>query len=306
MTLTPQQKKALNSDGFLILPDFFSPAEISPVCTWIDTMVDDLSRHLVSKGLIKETYEDKPFRERLIWIEKEYPQASVCIHSLGVFGPALLALATKSKLIRLVQSILGPDIGLHPVWNIRAKTPENPLATVPWHQDTAYLLPDSEKTPQITTWIPLVNIRRENGPLVFVKGGHRSGHVFPHRPEHLKGDPQSWYLYIDEKDLPTGERPLCQVQAGGLILFNQLIPHCCLENVSDHIRWSLDLRWQNPRLNNGMGHHKPCLPLSGNTDHKAPSNWKGWALQKRPGQSPEGYSSTLSGPWLKRWDSAPG
>ena len=41
-------------------------------------------------------------------------------------------LFTNSKLLDLVEAILGPDIAGHPEWNVRPKTPSNPLFDVPW------------------------------------------------------------------------------------------------------------------------------------------------------------------------------
>jgi len=33
-----------------------------------------------------------------------------------------------------MEQLIGPDIGGHPVWNLRPKTPRSHAATVPWHQ----------------------------------------------------------------------------------------------------------------------------------------------------------------------------
>ena len=76
--------------------------------------------------------------------------------------------------------MIGPEIAGHPVWNIRCKAPINPLATVPWHQDTAYLVEGSEHTLQPTAWIPLLDAQGENGTLQVERGGHRTGSVLPH------------------------------------------------------------------------------------------------------------------------------
>ena len=36
----------------------------------------------------------------------------------------------------MVEQLIGPDIGGHPVWNLRTKTPQDEATTVPWHQGT--------------------------------------------------------------------------------------------------------------------------------------------------------------------------
>ncbi len=59
------------------------------------------------------------------------------------------------------------------MWNLRSKTPETALTTVPWHQDIAYLCPGAEATPQPTAWIPLLDVNEENGTIKLIRGGHR-------------------------------------------------------------------------------------------------------------------------------------
>ncbi|XP_078001175.1 uncharacterized protein LOC144453715 [Glandiceps talaboti] len=44
----------------------------------------------------------------------------------------------------------------------------------------------------------------------------------------------------------------CEVPYGGVLFLNNMIPHRSLENYSEDIRWSLDLRWQRPDLPNGF------------------------------------------------------
>lgn len=77
------------------------------------------------------------------------------------------------RLLSLVESIIGPEIGGNPVWNLRSKTPNTALTTVPWHQDIAYLCPGAEATPQPTAWIPLLDVNEQNGTLKLIRGGHR-------------------------------------------------------------------------------------------------------------------------------------
>ena len=152
----------------------------------------------------------------------------------------------RSKLLDIVEQMLGSEIAGHPVWNLRSKTPKNPLVTVPWHQDTAYLAEGCSTTFQPTAWIPLVDANGLNGTLQVLKGGHRTGEVFRHRLENKRGSKASWYLYIEDTDLPEGEVVTCEMKKGSVLFLNQLVPHRSTENLSSHIRWSIDLRWQRP------------------------------------------------------------
>ena len=296
MKLINQQLQDYMQNGFLILPNFFHESKIQLLKVWIARLVDELASYLYSQGKISETHSDKELLSRLAWIEKEFPLAAVYLHSLGEFSDELRQFILQKPMIELIESLLGSTPGLHPVWNIRAKTPQNPLATVPWHQDTAYLQTGSERIPQITTWIPLFDVALEHGPLVFIKGAHKQQTVYKHSLENLTGHPDSWYLNITEENLPQGEHTICEVPAGSLVIFNQLIPHCCLENYSEIVRWTIDLRWQNPDLANGLEGGKPCLPVNASI-----AQWQEWGKIKRPGQKANSYNPSIKGPWLDRW-----
>jgi hypothetical protein len=55
-------------------------------------------------------------------------------------------------------------------------------------------------------------------------------------------------LKIADEDLPMGEVVTVPVKRGGVLLLTNLLPHCSIPNVSDGIRWSMDLRYQSAAL----------------------------------------------------------
>jgi hypothetical protein len=91
---------------------------------------------------------------------------------------------------------------------------------------------------------------------------HR-GEVFRHR-RHDSGK----YLVIPEEALPAGEVVPAPVPLGGALLLTNRTPHCSGDNVTDVIRWSMDLRYQSA-----------ALP----TNYRAPS---GWANDDLPPDAP--------------------
>ncbi|WAR19638.1 hypothetical protein MAR_001476 [Mya arenaria] len=131
-----------------------------------------------------------------------------------------------------MEQLIGPDIAGNPAWNLRTKVPRNIVTTVPWHQDVSYLDNDKYRMLIPTAWITFVDATEQNGCL-----------------ECCWGD--TFYTILEEDemkntlgvDLDRDKRAL-PVRSGGLILFNNMIPHRSLPNVSDGIRWSIDLRWQ--------------------------------------------------------------
>jgi hypothetical protein len=306
MQLTGDQLLQYQDDGFLILPGFFSDAELAPLVAEVNALVDGLAKRLHAAGLLRDIHADAGFDTRLALLEAEYPGAAVLIHIGGILGPALAHLWETPRLLDIIAQIIGPDIAGHPVWNLRSKTPRNPLVTVPWHQDTAYLAEGCQSTLQPTAWIPLVDANRTNGTLQVVRGGHRSGKVFRHRLENTRGHRDSWYLYIPEAELPEGEIVTCEMPRGSILLINQLIPHRSTENLSSIVRWSIDLRWQRPGEPSGFEGIKDCILMRTAHDPIHRIDWAGWAAQNRIADAmserpKDEFDTTVSGPWMERW-----
>ena len=312
MPLSTQQLEQYSADGFLIVPDFFAPGQLDPVITEIDGLVEGLANRLYDAGRITNRHEDAGFTTRLARLEEEYPGAAVLIHIGGILGPALADLWSSSRLLDAVTQMLGPEVAGHPVWNLRSKTPRNPLVTVPWHQDTAYLAAGCHTTFQPTAWIPLIDADRVNGTLQVLKGGHRSGRVLRHRLENKIGNKASWYLYIAEEDLPAGEVVTCEMPVGSVLLLNQLIPHRSTENLSPHVRWSIDLRWQRPNEPSGFEGIKDCILMRTAKDPAYRIDCTAWAQQNRiadallegPAPQKDAFDAMVSGPWMERWQEA--
>jgi hypothetical protein len=306
MRLTEAQLRQFQDDGFLIVRDFFRREQLAPVIDWINGLVDDLAQRLYAAGKIHDQHVNEGFYTRLTKLEEQFPGAAVLIHIQGVLGQPLANLWSSPELLDMLEQILGPEIAGHPVWNLRSKTPLNPLATVPWHQDTAYLAPGAEQTLQPTAWIPFIDAESVNGTLEVLRGGHRGGQVFRHRPERSQGHQKSWYLRIADEDLPQGEIVTCEMPMGSLLLINQLIPHRSTENYSDKIRWSVDLRWQRPHEPSGFEQVKECILMRTARDPHYQIDWTTWARQNRIAdamdqKTADPFDTTVTGPWLHRW-----
>ena len=311
MPLTPDQLKQYHEEGFLIIPDFFEEAELQPVINAIDAKVDRLAEKLNEQGKITDTFEREGFLTRLTKLEQASKGAATVLHSSGLLPDELATLWSSPKLLDVMEQILGNEIAGHPVWNIRAKTPLNPLATVPWHQDTAYLAAGSESTFQPTAWIPLVDANSTNGAMQVIRGGHKHGGVLKHQLERELGKTDSWYLYVRDEDLPPGDIVTCEMKKGGVLLMNNLIPHRSTENHSDIIRWSIDLRWQRPNEVSGFDDVKPCILMRSASKPFHEIDWETWAKTSRQFKEREDgvikaeeefvFDSKVTGPWLDRW-----
>src|SRR5207237_7933854 len=99
----------------------------------------------------------------------------------------------------------------------------------------------------------------------------------------------------------------CNMKPGSFLLLNQLTPHCSTENLSDGIRWSVDLRWQRPDLPSGFERIKPNILMRTARDPKYRPDWTEWANQSRTRPSRttdkpvDEFNLDINGYWMDRW-----
>ena len=284
----------------------------------VEQLVDDLARRLHRAGKISSLHEESGFDERLMKVEAESPHASVALHKNGVLPAGIQRVWDHRSLMAIAAQLLGQDvdIGGHPVWNLRCKTPEKlslGQATVPWHQDNAYLDEESWDKLQVTAWVPLVPTNTTNGCMQVVKRAHLPGGTAMHAC--CVGD--TWYVETTPKEIEAvlgadmdKDVVTCEVPLGGLLLLNNLIPHRSLPNLSRGIRWSLDLRWQRTEDPNGFHGLKPSVPMkSANVELNGSAvDFGSWASQDRQtaqiaalGAVEEDLDTTIAGPWMRTW-----
>ena len=306
MALTDDQLRHYQDHGFVIADGLLTPDDLRPAIEEIEAHVGALADALHDAGRIPETYAELGFFERLAAVECAYGTAAVMFHMSGLLGRGIASLWGSPKLLAIVEQLIGPDIAGHPVCNVRSKTPQTELMTVPWHQDTAYLLAGAEGTHQPAAWIPFLDVTVETGCMQVKRGAHRAG-VFGHKIERDVANPKSWYLYIPEPDLADYETVTCEMALGSVLFINQMVPHRSLENFSDKVRWSVDLRWQRPDQPSGWdGFLDPFVMRSGDDPAFRP-DWDDFFARRA--KAFEGFRNldessfdiSVEGPWIERW-----
>lgn len=314
--LPEDQIKKYFEDGYLVVEEFFTEEELQPVRDAIDEIVDNLANKLYKAGKITNLYEDYGFTERLTKIEAEFPGANIICSKLGAVPKAFKDLWCNERLLNVIEQLIGPDIAGNPAWNLRTKVPRNIVTTVPWHQDVSYLDNDTYKVFIPTAWIPFLDANEENGCLEVAERGHRSGRVATH--QCCWGD--TFYTILEEKemeqtlgvDMKKDIRTL-PVKCGGMILFNNMIPHRSLPNFSENIRWSLDLRWQKASDPAGLWGLKNGVVMRSSKDPNFKVDWTEFdAVNRHIVQTEyvkgdkadlqeEEFDTTIQGPWMKKW-----
>ena len=253
-SLTAGQVDFYNAQGYLVLDRLLTDAELEPARTAMSQKVDLIADELVRHGKVTDPLKHRPFRNRLAELfsgltDQDFLQYG---RSWRDRIPGYFILMGTPKILDVVQSLIGPEIFANPVYNVRPKVPKVAAGAVPWHQDKSYW-PVAIANPVITVWIPLVDATKENGCLHLIPGTHQQRVI-----EHFnEGQTGTGYLSLSD-DVAKGKKIVqLPVPAGSAILFNDRLLHMSTPNQSDHVRWSVDLRYQptnqDPMPQHGIG-----------------------------------------------------
>ncbi len=225
-------------DGYAIVRGLIEPGVRRAVIEESSALVDLLASRLVEDGRTSSTFADAPFDKRMMRLYEGRAGETPTIFRPELHRPGFFQLFGHSGLLDLAEEALGPEVRLYPNYSVRPKLPENERTLVLWHQDAGYTSRASDVLRMMNVWTPLVPATRENGCMEIVPGTHRQGVV-----RHEKDE---FYLRIaDDVILPLEDRAVAvECDPGDVVLFSNLVFHRGLPNVSDHIRWSLDFRYQ--------------------------------------------------------------
>ncbi len=262
--LTPEQKQQYDDLGYVLLEGLLAPEELQPLIDEIDVAIDRVARAYHADERIRSTYEDEGFDTRFIKIVEDAGEAYDELVGSILMGPALFDILSHARLLDIVEGIVGPEVHCEGRHRLRPKLPNYGVADFRWHEDTAYAakrityvqqqyglgaedpraggrfmsrIVAAPQMPEPNFWIPLVPVDEKNGCLHVLPGGHQ--HTAPYEEQW---DPAEFVSELD------GLEPLVvPMNVGDALLMHQHVPHVSPPNVSDGVRWSVDIRYQDGR-----------------------------------------------------------
>ncbi len=261
--------------GYLVVESALSEADLAPLIGVISEAVDKRAAEFYNEGVIPDTYEAMSFDRRWHAILKACGRENEVFgwHTL-VFSEALFDLITHPKVLDVLEVLIGGDIQFNGDFWVRPKLPNEKLTTLPWHQDSAYM-PQTENDTHLTVWLPLVDVKVENGPLQFLPGSHKLGLQTYHR---VPGE--TFAVPVLPPDSSDADIETLEMKKGDLLVFNNLIFHRSLVNHSDIIRWSTDFRFSRTGTSlNGLWHEAIACPAREQANRHCPTSWQTWRVQ---------------------------
>ena len=260
--LTTEQLHRFREDGYLVVEDLLGEADLAGVEAEYRRVLDRAAAGLVAEGRLKplrgNTFSDRYVEavEQLDDMYALYQHLDISLpmtadldwsHTLHT-GPEVFGLLTHPRLLDVVESVIGGEIYSNPVQHARIKPPRRRLpdiatdaniAATLWHQDSAVINPEADDTDMLTVWLAVTDATVENGCLVVERASHRDELVL-----HCPGKVYSGEIYIPESLIDADRVAPVEVRAGSAVLLHKLTRHGSLDNDSDAIRWSFDLRYQ--------------------------------------------------------------
>ena len=282
--LTPAQRRQFETDGYLVLEDVLPEAVLAAVRAEYAALMDRLHDGWVAEGVLPPAgaldFWGKlrvAYEAGCDWFQPmdiSLPGDEIAADTPFHFGPAVFDMLRHSRVLDIVEDLIGPEITSNPIQHVRIKPPAACLregearahiTATDWHQDRAVAHPEADASDTVTVWLAITDATVENGCLQVIPG-------MPAMHDHCARRQVS---------IPTGALDLDRarpvpVAAGGCVLLHPLTPHASLANVTDGFRWSFDLRYTVTGQPTGRDHF-PAFVVRSRADPGAVlTGWRDW------------------------------
>jgi len=289
----------LHEQGYTVLRDVLDPqVDIQPVIDENISVLKTLILKLNSQGKISNQYDGVEGIDLLNKFVSD--TGNEFFDNFNIFlnfhrdptendamyiHPSMFNLLRNASLLDALEQFLGPEIAVNPLHITRIKPPQRNLPTdvklhpdgsiskTNWHQDLWAFEDSANDTNVITVWVPITQANEQNGCLVVVPGSHKLGELSTHcAPSEtnpgFKGIPDQ---------IVSSNRVTLPANPGDVIILDKLTQHCSLENKSDQLRWSYDLRYQSADQPAGQGIRQPWMARSKSNPNSVFKTFEEWS-----------------------------
>ncbi len=218
MNLTPEQVEQYERDGFLVVHQLFSHAEVEPLRAAVDEVLDEVRREAIAAG----RNPDGLF-------------SSGVYVGLSLRREVFRKTARDPRLLDALEALIGKDIGF--LSDKVAFKGKGVTFNSPWHQDWSYW-GGSHKT---SVWVALDRATPENGCLQILPGSHRQ----PIEHDHVSvAEGFGNRLNLAERGFDASKIVTAPVEPGAAIYFHDLTLHASLPNQTGEERRALIITYR--------------------------------------------------------------
>lgn len=221
-SMTNTAVRDFRENGFAVVRNFFSEAEIARLAAAAVALHDEMNGHIragATKGRISFA------RTHQLW------QKSPAIREIA-FGADLTDLAREMLDCASVR-IIDDDVF--------EKRPGDRVSK--WHYDRKFVPIDNDR--YVSIWIPLVDVSHEMGTMAYVRGSHRMSFVEPRKP--LAGEIRGHLWYSAQFALRNARIERVAARRGDVLFHHGNTLHMAGANRSDRRRLAYGLHYADAR-----------------------------------------------------------
>ncbi len=273
MKLSEEQVQAFREEGVVVVEHVVADDDLVPLIAAYENWIDRRAWDLKEAGEIRDLHEDEPFEKRVGLLYEQTPHITDGLDIMQARLPQMFDFLHNEHLLDAVESLIGPEITCSPIQHIRAKPPAKASGTgagffnVPWHQDSGVTWDEADNSEIVTCWMALVDATIENGCMEVLPGAWKRGHL-THQAEGGTTIRPDLMPEITPRPVP--------VKKGGIVFMHRHTPHRSTPNFSDHVRWSLDMRFQPAGTPTGRPFHPDFIARSESNPNSVLTDWAIW------------------------------
>ena len=249
MSVDKKILSAYEENGFAVIPDLFSFAEIQVLAKAFDSL-EKAAEKISSPQLVKGAYfyVERDRIDRVCWC--------------GAYAPTLMQAGREARMLEVVQAILKTDSCDHLINQVHFKRPGDGVS-FPWHQDSQHRRYGTKHWTDVDKQGSFVQILlaidaadQENGCLYAFPGSHKLGHL------GIDDQPIESFGFDPQKAEPLILNP------GDIVFFGPYLIHGSFKNNSVRPRRALVNGYSAPGANHreypgvGAGERISLLAMS--------------------------------------------
>jgi phytanoyl-CoA hydroxylase len=271
-TLTDEQIRHYREKGWLLVRGGVGHDVLALARVELERWTDRSIGAWIDKGLLTHGFADEPFDRRLAsaWNAAGRPRYSRSPRR-DIVCPEIFRFLAHPQLIDIAEDLLGTaEISVNGIFNARPKLPDQLWTDTPWHQDAQYYR-EAAETHIISMWMPLVRVTEHNSCLQ-VAESMQDGRLFENY-EDVTG-----FIGLTPEDRDMLHGISVEMDPGDVLCFPQKTPHRALPNMSDTVRWSMDIRFEATEGASAIGRKQGFVARSNEHPERIPT-YEQWLAQ---------------------------
>ncbi len=237
MQILKSKQNFYDKNGFVLIKNLLSKSNIKK----IQKTILSRSKLYVNLGKNYKSFYDKNFHSELIKLKKRNPKKFGSLYDSIQKSFQLYSIILEKKLTNYVcqlSKLKKENLSFNGE-NIRIDIPNDRLHHLDWHQDRSYYFQNRDGDRGLVCWIPLINLKKKNGPLRICIASQKDGFV----EDYKKFRKTKKYSFQRKIELKKKYKIFSQtLNEGDVIFMNKNTIHASGINTSQFIRFSLQVR----------------------------------------------------------------